>query len=325
MKRFLWVLLLVTAAPALPAQNPPDSSDEVEAQQLRQQIRERWSQRVRQDLSLSDEQAAKLQATEQKFMQQRIGLAQRQRDINEALRGQLQPGVAANPDSVRRLMDGRDRNRAALAQVERDEDKEVGGYLTPVQHARYQMMRRSASNGGRASRGGGEHHGPARRTRVRPSRRAAGPSRRRRSARVAYSQPQGGVAGAQDRTSGRRVRQQLKHPPVRVGPRNHKRLFAGGAAHADGLFRQRSPGRATRAHTVPRAPVGRRTRAAAQPGHYGPHTRPNREHLQEGTRYGERLPVDLEDGFSGAELQHTVPSPATQGTLRSRPDPGPLF
>src|SRR2546427_11041448 len=118
MKRFLWVLLLVTAAPALPAQNPPDSSDEVEAQQLRQQIRERWSQRVRQDLSLSDEQAAKLQATEQKFMQQRIGLAQRQRDINEALRGQLQPGVAANPDSVRRLMDGRDRNRAALAQVE---------------------------------------------------------------------------------------------------------------------------------------------------------------------------------------------------------------
>ena len=141
MKRFLWVLLLGTAAPALPAQNPPDSSDEVEAQQLRQQIRERWSQRVRQDLSLSDEQAAKLQATEQKFMQQRIGLAQRQRDINEALRGQLQPGVAANPDSVRRLMDGRDRNRAALAQVERDEDKEVGGYLTPVQHARYQMMR----------------------------------------------------------------------------------------------------------------------------------------------------------------------------------------
>jgi len=279
MKRFLWVLLLGTAAPALPAQNPPDSSDEVEAQQLRQQIRERWSQRVRQDLSLSDEQAAKLQATEQKFMQQRIGLAQRQRDINEALRGQLQPGVAANPDSVRRLMDGRDRNRAALAQVERDEDKEVGGYLTPVQHAR----------------------------------------------RVAYSQPQGGVAGAQDRTSGRRVRQQLKHPPVRVGPRNHKRLFAGGAAHADGLFRQRSPGRATRAHTVPRAPVGRRTCTAAQPGHYGPHTRPNREHLQEGTRYGERLPVDLEDGFSGAELQHTVPSPAAQGTLRSRPDPGPLF
>src|SRR5437879_12713015 len=84
MKRFLWVLLLVTAAPALPAQNPPDSSDEVEAQQLRQQIRERWSQRVRQDLGLSDEQAAKLQATEQNVMQQRIGLAQRARDTPAA-------------------------------------------------------------------------------------------------------------------------------------------------------------------------------------------------------------------------------------------------
>src|SRR6058998_1187821 len=168
MKRFLWVLLLVTAAPALPAQNPPDSSDEVEAQQLRQQIRERWSQRVRQDLSLSDEQAAKLQATEQKFMQQRIGLAQRQRDINEALRGQLQPGVAANPDSVRRLMDGRDRNRAAL---------------TPVQHARYQMMReqlrrriqeireqrraRVQGRGG-APRPGAAHPRPAKPSRRRP-------------------------------------------------------------------------------------------------------------------------------------------------------------
>src|SRR2546425_13194878 len=107
MKRFFWVLLLVTAAPALPAQNPPDSSDEGEAQQLRQQIRERWSQRVRQDLSLSDEQAAKLQATEQKFMQQRIGLAQRQRDINEALRWQLHTDLASKPDSVRGVMDGR--------------------------------------------------------------------------------------------------------------------------------------------------------------------------------------------------------------------------
>ena len=61
--------------------------------------------------------------------------------MQEALRGQLQPGVAANADSVRRLMDARDQNRAALAQIERDEDKEIAGYLSPVQRARYQIMR----------------------------------------------------------------------------------------------------------------------------------------------------------------------------------------
>jgi len=141
MKRFLFVVLLALVVPGLQAQTPTDTSGDAEAEQLRQQIRERWNARVRQDLSLSDDQAAKLQGTEQKFMQQRVDLARRQRAINEALRGQLQPGVAANSDSVRKLMEARDRNRATLAEVERNENREVSGYLTPVQQARYQMMR----------------------------------------------------------------------------------------------------------------------------------------------------------------------------------------
>src|SRR2546429_8395523 len=141
MKYFLFVMLLAPALPALEAQTPTDTSREAEAQQLRQQIRERWTARVRQDLNLSDDQAAKLQGTEQKFPQQRADLAPRQRAINEGLRGQLRPGVAANSDSVRKLMDARDRNRAALAEIDRNESREVSGYLTPVQQARYQMMR----------------------------------------------------------------------------------------------------------------------------------------------------------------------------------------
>src|SRR5438876_7642121 len=141
MKHVLFVMLLALVLPALEAQTRSDTSGDAEAEQLRQQIRQRWNARVRQDLNLSDDQAAKLQGTEQKFTQQRVDLAQRQRAINDALRGQLQPGVAANSDSVRRLMDARDRNRAALAEIERNENREVSGYLTPVQQARYQMMR----------------------------------------------------------------------------------------------------------------------------------------------------------------------------------------
>src|SRR5437667_8219219 len=141
MKHVLFVMLLALALPALEAQTPSDTGGDAEAEQLRQQIRQRWNARVRQDLNLSDDQAAKLQGTEQKFTQQRVDLAQRQRAINEGLRGQLRPGVAANSDSVRKLMDARDRNRAALAEIDRNENREVAGYLTPVQHARYQMMR----------------------------------------------------------------------------------------------------------------------------------------------------------------------------------------
>src|SRR3989449_3492729 len=200
MKQVLFVMLLTLARalPTLEAQTPSDTSGEAEAEQLRQQIRQRWNARVRQDLNLSDDQAAKLQGTEQKFTQQRVDLAQRQRAINDALRGQLQPGVAANSDSVRKLMDARDRNRAALAEIDRNENREVSGYLTPVQQARYQMMREQLrrriqeireqrrARGGRGGGGGGGIMGPRRglgrprgakppRRRAEPARPAVGP------------------------------------------------------------------------------------------------------------------------------------------------------
>jgi hypothetical protein len=141
MKRVAFILCLVLAAPGVRAQNPPDTTDDAEAQQLRQELRQRWNQRVHRDLELTDEQAGKLQGTEDRYLQRRREMAQRQRAVNEGLRRQLQPGIAANADSVRKLMDARDRNRTALAQLDRDEDREISGYLTPVQHARYQMMR----------------------------------------------------------------------------------------------------------------------------------------------------------------------------------------
>ena len=162
MRRLLWMLLSVAAAaptPRLDAQNPPDTSRAAEAQ-LRHEFQRRWSERVRQELGLSDDQAGKLQATEGKYLQQRRDVMQHQRAVNEALRGQLQPGVAASDDSVRKLMDQRERNRQALAQLERDEDREIAGYLSPVQHARYQLMRQRLQDqigrirGRRARRGG---------------------------------------------------------------------------------------------------------------------------------------------------------------------------
>ena len=135
------LVLLCAVAPVLAAQNPPDTSQEAQTQHLRQQIRQRWQQVVRTQLDLTPDQATKLQATEDRFAAQRRGIVQRQRGVQEALRGQLQPGVAANADSVRRLMDARELNRATLAQIDHDEDREIAGYLSPVQRARYQIMR----------------------------------------------------------------------------------------------------------------------------------------------------------------------------------------
>jgi hypothetical protein len=141
MKRILWVALLLLA-PALAAQNPGDSGrDRGQAQRLRQQVLARWRARVRTELQLNDDQAAKLQATEERFLARRRDIAEQQRAVVQELRDQLQPGVAANGDSVRKLMDARAQNRAALIELEGDEDREIAEYLSPVQHARYQLMR----------------------------------------------------------------------------------------------------------------------------------------------------------------------------------------
>src|SRR2546428_417515 len=251
MKRFLFVMLLALVLPALAAQTPADTSGDAEAEQLRQQIRERWNARVRQDLNLSDDQAAKLQGTEQKFTQQRVELAQRQRTVNEALRGQLQPGVAANSDSVRKLMDARDRNRPARAEIERNENRQVPGYLPPPQ--------------------------------------------------------------------------QPEHAPMRVRPGNQEREAAVGAAQGGLPLVQGSPGGAPRAYAVSRTPARRGSHRAAQARHHGPHARPNREHLQQGTGDGERPAMDLEDGFDRCEGDDAVPGAAAQRAGRAGPDPGPLL
>ena len=145
MKRLACILVLALA-PALAAQVPGDSGvapppDGAEAGQLRAQVRQRWAAHVRSSLGLSDDQAGKLDATEQRFEQQRQPIRARQRQIKQALNAEL-AAQAPNQDRVKQLMSERQQNQLKLQQVNRDEDREMQGYLTPVQRARYQEERR---------------------------------------------------------------------------------------------------------------------------------------------------------------------------------------
>jgi len=146
MKRLAWMMMIVVA-PALEAQVPGDSgaaqppADAAEQQQLREQIRQRWNDRVRSTLRLSDEQATKVQATEQRFEAQRQPVRAQQREVNQALRAELAAGTP-NQDRVRQLMNQQQENQLTLQQINRDEDREMQGFLTPVQRARYHEERR---------------------------------------------------------------------------------------------------------------------------------------------------------------------------------------
>jgi hypothetical protein len=139
MQRLCLVLSLVLA-PGLSAQDPA-RPDTAEAERLRAQIEERFSRHVQQELRLTPDQATKLRASQERFGTQRRALMRQQLDRRRALEDQMEPGVAANADSVKRLMDGMQAGRSAMLKIEQDEDREMAGYLTPVQRARYQRMR----------------------------------------------------------------------------------------------------------------------------------------------------------------------------------------
>ncbi len=145
---YLWLigLMLFWASPAAAQRQRQDSAGAVQADSLRHRIEERFASRVQERLGLTSDQTAKLRATSQTFGARRRELHDRERRLREALSRQLQPGIAAQPDSVARLTDALIELKQQSAQVARDEMKEVARYLNPVQRARLFMMREQFSH-----------------------------------------------------------------------------------------------------------------------------------------------------------------------------------
>jgi hypothetical protein len=137
-------LALVTTAGAQDAPEvDPEDQDTAGAELLRNEIERRFAARVQSDLGLSNDQMTKLKTTQEKFGPRRRQLIREFLGYELALRGQMRPGVAANADSVRVYMDGKQRVRAAQLALEQEEDREMAAYLSPVQRAQFQMMRQN--------------------------------------------------------------------------------------------------------------------------------------------------------------------------------------
>ena len=144
MRTYILLSLAVLLAPCLAAQQRDSmsaQSDTAEAGRLRREIERRFSDRVQQDLKLTPDQATKLRATQERFGTRRRTLIQQQMQRRRGIEDQMQPGVPANSDSLRKLMDGMQTGRAEMLNIEQDENREMSGYLTPVQQARFQQMR----------------------------------------------------------------------------------------------------------------------------------------------------------------------------------------
>jgi DNA anti-recombination protein RmuC len=143
MRRALWAVALAAlmGAPGAWAQDVGGEDDPVRNQALRQQIEDRFAERIKAEIGLTDQQLARLRATSTTYGSRRRDLAAQERTLRGALADQMRPGVAANQDSVSKLTDGLVNLRASYAQTLRDENREMAQYLTPVQRSQVLAMR----------------------------------------------------------------------------------------------------------------------------------------------------------------------------------------
>ena len=135
----LGLLALVGGAQPVVAQDSAPAPGMGTAE-LRQRIEARFTERVKLELGLNEEQTAKLKQVAGEWFAKRRAMEGEERDLRQALAGQLRPGVAANSDSVSRLVSRLIELKVRYAESYRDENKELG-FLTPVQRAQYYSLR----------------------------------------------------------------------------------------------------------------------------------------------------------------------------------------
>lgn len=131
----LCLLLLAAAAGPLRAQEEPPHHRE----RLRERVEHRFAERIRAELDLTDEQAAKLKAVARENGARRRELRRRERALTGALDTQLRAD-SADQDSVARLTRELLDLRVAYAESWREELGKLT-FLTPVQRARLLLMR----------------------------------------------------------------------------------------------------------------------------------------------------------------------------------------
>ena len=136
-------LILVAACLSAPAAlvGQDTLNDPVRAARLREMVEMRFGERMREELGLSDDQVTRVRVVLGGLAAKRRGMEQDERRLRQALAHQLRPGVAANADSVARLVDALTNHRVAYAQTFRDEMRDLSAILSPVQRGQYLMMR----------------------------------------------------------------------------------------------------------------------------------------------------------------------------------------
>ena len=111
------------------------------AERLRDRVETVFTSRLQQELGLTEAQTQQVGEVLTRWGETRRELEQEERGLRRALDGQLRPGVAANSDSVTRLIDRLLQNRVEYAESFQGEMRALAPMLTPVQRAQFLRLR----------------------------------------------------------------------------------------------------------------------------------------------------------------------------------------
>jgi len=163
----LGVLVLGLLGHPLSAQDSVDTSPR--ALQLRRMIEDRFAGRVQEELGLTDQQTGRMREVVASYFAKRRAMEGEERRLKRALAGELRPGVAATKENVTRLTDQLLDLKIRYVQSYKDENRELGAFLDPVQQAQYLMLRERLLEGIRqAQELRGDSGGALPRRRLRP-------------------------------------------------------------------------------------------------------------------------------------------------------------
>lgn len=132
---------ILLVASTVPGQAQQQQRMNQRAPLLRARVEEAFLRRARQEMALNDDQAQRLGRVLEASGTRRANLDDADRSARQALMAQLRPGIAANPDSVARLVDAITSNRVAHAESFRSEMRELNDILTPVQRGQFLLLR----------------------------------------------------------------------------------------------------------------------------------------------------------------------------------------
>jgi hypothetical protein len=170
MKFWIGVGIIALVAGTAPrdarAQLPGDS---LRAEQLRQMIEDRFSERLAVELRLTPDEASRVRVVLAGWGVKRRELEREDRQLRRQLNAEMRPGVAANEATVNRLVDGILSSRLAYVQTFKDEIKDLTAVLSPIQRAQYLLLRdRLLQRIQEVREQRAEENAPARRRRLRP-------------------------------------------------------------------------------------------------------------------------------------------------------------